>query len=115
MPKTPVTRTLHCLAMLALTLALSGCGDATADLVGSWTQVAGSAPQSVLVLNEDGTGRFQPRGGVEYQIDQWVVRADYLELDIPGYKLVGQFKLGDQLEMSGIEGFEEFNGRYRRQ
>ena len=105
------TSRLLCLLCVVL---LAGCGG-SADLTGHWIQVSGTRPESELTLNGDGTGRFLPRGGVAYQIETWEAAGDYLTLNIPGAKVIARFSLNDDLQLSRVDEFEEFNGRYRRQ
>jgi hypothetical protein len=101
--------------ILALMVLLSACGDSSSDLIGKWVQLSGARPESVLTLNEDGTGQFQPRGGVAYKIEVWNAKSEYLTMQIQGSNVIAQFKLDDSLDLSRVEDFEEFNGSYRKQ
>lgn len=101
---------------MVLALLLTACGGVSDRLVGSWLQVEGARPQSRLILNEDGTGKLEIQGGVNYQLDSWSVESErHIRFQIYQQEVLARFVLnGDSLEISRVESFE-MNGTYRRE
>lgn len=99
---------------LAAMLCLMACGEPE-DLTGDWRQIGGSAPQSTLSLRADGTGAFKIHGGVGYPISSWAVAGDSLNLVVSGDTISVSYELeGNNLRLSGFDGYEQMDGSYRR-
>jgi len=98
-------------------LLLAGCGDPAAKLVGTWTQFEGNRPETRLILRDDGTGKLEVPGGVNYQLDEWLVESDrHLRFRIFDQDVLVRFVRNDDLlELSRVEAFDAVNGTYRRQ
>ncbi len=98
-------------------LGLSGCSDPAAGLVGTWIQVEGERPQTRLTLREDGTGKLDVPGDLNFQLQSWSVQSDrFLAFQVFSQQVQVRFELNDDaLQISRAEGFENMNGTYRRE
>ena len=98
-----------------LMLVATGCADTSSQLVGEWVQIEGARPDTRLTLREDGTGKLEVQGGVNYQLESWVVESErHVKFQIYNQSVLARFVLNDDsLELSRVDSFD-MNGTYRR-